>query len=629
MKSFMLAGVAVAMMVMSGCISVEKTRAQLQSGDTAEIKDAEDTIYFVATRDFRPEMQIEYISLTSNNGLLWRIIKESNSKAVLVTAADKIDLSKKGFANELLTKHMETVGKVVAAQEAVRARHGGSEKPNFFEKAFAQLKEPELVKMLDSDQVHRHKGIDSTQVYSLKEKAAQRLLELTQDAELLHRMFDGDLENKVGRDGPKLALAKLAAMPDKITDKERIFKMLEARDSHSLENYVTNLEVREKLISKLNEDEAAKYVLQQVRNHSVYDWNKNKLLPLQDAIAVTKNIKNRVTLVRIVLAVASKIVSHEAECRSSMGMSWGKEDEEKAISLIKGLPKLNDKEITVLLCAEGSAWMYFMDSVSSDVAYDVLTNGKKKSGYLEEELIKKLPKNRLDMKVYNAVKSADAKNAVVEAMPENLKKQVAEAAEKAFSDIFNKAKAASKETFELDGFYLGMSFDDVKVVLAHHFPDWKIKEAIDGEGKDADHVIYVPGQSSPFCYAGVGDKKVYQFNFGKKMLKKWYKYDVQTFMEWANAYERETKIDMKFKLIEKDTTVYEPDMSRSYNVWFHQVSYQYKHNTKEYRLTYFGEEKDYTFHGGIGGAIIKGMAAKDFRYVRGDPGSLRAKIERD
>ena len=86
---------------------------------------------------------------------------------------------------------------------------------------------------------------------------------------------------------------------------------------------------------------------------------------------------------------------------------------------------------------------------------------------------------------------------------------------------------------------------------------------------------------------------------------------------------------MKFKLIDKDTTVYELDMSRSYNVWFHQVSYQYKHNTKEYRLTYFGEEKDYTFHGGIGGAIIKGMAAKDFRYVRGDPGSLRAKIERD
>ena len=65
------------------------------------------------------------------------------------------------------------------------------------------------------------------------------------------------------------------------------------------------------------------------------------------------------------------------------------------------------------------------------------------------------------------------------------------------------------------------------------------------------------------------------------------------------------------------------------SVWFHQESYQYKHNTKEYRLTYFGEEKDFTFEGGIGGAIIKEMAAPRFRYVRGDPGSLRATIEHD
>lgn len=629
MKFFKLIGVAVTMAVMAGCVTVEGTREQLKSGDANEVKKAERNIVRIAVdggrKDAMPrytvEQRISFVELTSKNDVLLEVVDglmNNNSddlyrdRDLLGKALSRIDFSDAS-----------------ARKRVCDCLH------RFYD--YSYLKEiggkvsERIVAAMDESALIEHMKKSN----ALEDDVRDRLITIVQDPMLITALMSGEVKRYGGYDlnlkddELKTLESKLLAQIDKITDKEKIFKMLEARDSHSLENYVTNLEVREKLISKLNEDEAAKYVLQQVRNHSVYDWNKNKLLPLQDAIAVTKNIKNRVTLVRIVFAVASKIVSHEAECRSSMGMSWGKEDEEKAISLIKGLPKLNDKEITVLLCAEGSAWMYFMDSVSSDVAYDVLTNGKKKSGYLEEELIKKLPKNRLDMKVYNAVKSADAKNAVVEAMPENLKKQVAEAAEKAFSDIFNKAKAASKETFELDGFYLGMSFDDVKVVLAHHFPDWKIKEAIDGEGKDADHVIYVPGQSSPFCYAGVGDKKVYQFNFGKKMLKKWYKYDVQTFMEWANAYERETKIDMKFKLIEKDTTVYEPDMSRSYNVWFHQVSYQYKHNTKEYRLTYFGEEKDYTFHGGIGGAIIKGMAAKDFRYVRGDPGSLRAKIERD
>lgn len=275
------------------------------------------------------------------------------------------------------------------------------------------------------------------------------------------------------------------------------------------------------------------------------------------------------------------------------------------------------------------SWSYIIDSVSADVAYNVLTDGKAKSVAQELALLNKLPKDRIDMKVYNGVRYGDTKKAVNAAMPQALKQHAAEVEAKAFAAIVEKAKVAARDTFELYGFYLGMSFDDMKIVFAHHFPDWQIKEAVDGEGKDGDYVIYVPGQSSPFCYADAANKKVYQFNFGKKILKKWYKYDVQTFMEWANAYERETKIDMKYKLIEKDATVYAPDMSDSYNVWFHQESYQYKHNTKEYRLIYFGEQKDYTFHGGIGGALIKEMAAPKFRYVRGDPGSLRVRFERD
>ncbi len=70
-------------------------------------------------------------------------------------------------------------------------------------------------------------------------------------------------------------------------------------------------------------------------------------------------------------------------------------------------------------------------------------------------------------------------------------------------------------------------------------------------------------------------------------------------------------------------------MSTSYTVWFHQESYQYKHNAKKCRLIYFGEEEDFTFEGGIGGAVIKELAAPKFRYIRGDPGSLRVLIERD
>ena len=87
---------------------------------------------------------------------------------------------------------------------------------------------------------------------------------------------------------------------------------------------------------------------------------------------------------------------------------------------------------------------------------------------------------------------------------------------------------------------------------------------------------------------------------------------------------------MKYKEIEKEATVYDSlDLSQSYRVWFHQESYQYRHNTKDYRLTYFGEEREYTFHGGINGELIKELAEPKFRYTRGDPGSLRARVEND
>jgi len=310
-------------------------------------------------------------------------------------------------------------------------------------------------------------------------------------------------------------------------------------------------------------------------------------------------------------------------------LTWDKREEDKANNLIKKFPKLNDVTLEKVICKDKTSWKYFSDAVPATVAYNVLLSGKAKTCEVELAMINKLPKEKIDMKLYDGARFAESKKAIYDAMSPEMKRHVAESSENAYKAICEKAKAAAKDTFELDGFYLGMSYDDMKIVFTHHFPKIDIKEKIDGEEKDSDYVMYIDGQRSPFCYATRKDKKVHQFNFGKKLLKKWYQYDVQTPMEWAHAYERETKIDMKFKLVEKDTTVYEMDMSRSYRVWFHQESYQYKHNTKEYRLTYFGEEKDFTFEGGIGGAIIKEQAAPRFRYVRGDPGSLRACIERD
>ena len=96
---------------------------------------------------------------------------------------------------------------------------------------------------------------------------------------------------------------------------------------------------------------------------------------------------------------------------------------------------------------------------------------------------------------------------------------------------------------------------------------------------------------------------------------------MQSYREWAKAFARENGVDMRYKMLEEVTD----------EAWFHQEAYQYKHNAKEYRLTYFGDEK-------YGGDRTPSAEHKRryysvidwrVRYVRDDPGTLRAVIERD
>lgn len=419
------------------------------------------------------------------------------------------------------------------------------------------------------------------------------------------------------------ALEQEATIVSKIKSPETAEKLLAARVVFKTDQQLA-------LMKMLPEKKMVELILADIEHHDVYKWNKGDLRPLSLGMGALSSVKDIESVKMIVSAVLSKIADYRKDCSNSWTMSWDETDEGKVKWLMGRLPKLPDEALGELICLDDASWKHFADSVTASVAYNVLTQGKAKSAELEEALVKKLPAESIDMKVYEGVKTDAGKKAVLAAMPEELKRSAQESAERAFETILEKAKTAATETFELDGFYLGMDYDDMKQVLAHHFPDYEITEKRDGDEKDADYVIYVPKQRSPFCYASAKTKKVYQFNFGKTVLKKWYKYDVQTFMEWAHAYSRENRIDMKYREIEKEATVYEPmDMSQSYRVWFNQDSYQYKHNTKEYRLIYFGEEKDFTIHGGLGGDLIKKAAAPKFRYVRGDPGSLRVKIEHD
>jgi len=297
---------------------------------------------------------------------------------------------------------------------------------------------------------------------------------------------------------------------------------------------------------------------------------------------------------------------------------------EQVAVAIKGNPEMLSGEYGELLLNK------LEDQESLGAALSLLEKENALSSKASLVLVEKVDASKLSYKLYSSVKNASIRDAIRKKASPALKKEIAEAGEKAYKIIRAKAESLKGKTFTLDAFYLGMSFDELKAVFAYLYPDYEVEEGMDGSGSDADHVLNVPGQSLPFCFADVSDKKVWQFNFGKKYLKKWYKYDVQNYAEWAQAFSRENKVNLQYKMIDKETTVYEKGMStRSYKVLFHQTSYQYKHNMQEYRLIYFGEEKEFSGYDGIGGALIAEQAREKLRYVRGDEGMLRVKVEKD
>ena len=602
----------------AGCVSVESTREKLNSGDSQKVKEAEDDICKIVkygrlgVAEYVEYEQIEFLDLLAGrNDILVDICNYPGSMKIKGEAIRRIDFSKPGAGMMFLTNCFH--GAINAAREADdRNLVWDVEK-----KAVDSLSEAELMRIIGK----KLPGHDL---------ALERMVSTTENVKILSYLLMHDLVRDDDMAGE--TMKRLLANSGKIKDRKTIeYLVHSSRMDWRLRKKLddASLATIAKLAKQIPVDERVDMVMQEIRAVYYENYCDDGFTPLRMGVAIAAAGLDDAHVEMIVASVLERIAKLKADCRRSVSCEWDSKDEKVAKKLVKDLPKMSDDTVVNLLCRDGTTWRQIMGLVSAEIAYKALVSGNSKSEALEVELVKKLPRERLDMNVYNGVRFGLSRKAVNDNMPPEVKKEAAEALEKAFAAVQEKAKAAAKETFELEGFYLGMSFDDVKVVLTHHFPDYEVSETRDGTEKNADYIIHVPNQRSPFCYASANDKKVYQFNFGKKMLKKWYNYDVQTYIEWAFAYGRETKIDMKPQLIQKNTEVYEQDMSRSYTVWFNQESYQYKHNTKEYRLTYFGDEKDITLHGGLAGAIIKELAAKDFRYVRGDPGSLRVRVERD
>ena len=402
---------------------------------------------------------------------------------------------------------------------------------------------------------YMHNG-SSRELYELEEPVALRLAQVATDQELLAQIVNGD-DVVTSKESVNVALSKL-------TDQNKLMAL-----------YCKYQNPHDKILAKLEVATICDFIQNDPRFKEVSEWNKSG----SDIVGKLYNrIKDEDE------SLLAKILIAKDDDVGAKDILFQMEDAKLIARVVVGAKNKNIRE--------EAAWKL----KSYNEIASILMSGQVADEDLQLILVKRIKDGAADVKLYDAVKSLSVRKAIMGKLPKDSRIEIRSRSRAECEKLITNAKGKGSETFELAGFYLGMDIDDVEKLIGYYFPDYQIAEKRDGNGDDSAYVVYAPKQSTPFCYASAKDKKVYQFNFGKLVLKKWYKYDAQSYREWARMYSRENKVDMNYKMIEKEAEVYEQDLSASYKVWFHQESYQYKHNAKEYRLTYFGEEKDYTAH---------------------------------
>ena len=378
----------------------------------------------------------------------------------------------------------------------------------------------------------------------------------------------------------KVIPARIIAVVSTIDDLKKVFE----KDS-------LNDDQKRQAIAKIEKQDDLFVLLKEYNDRSVRYLIREKITKpaLVEAIALEedasveelKKITDKPTLVRIALLTKSQHISWNAK---------NKIGDAKAI-------------------AEGIAELLKQDKISED---NVVKH------------VEALSDNEATINLYNAAKSKQLKQTIFGKLSAADRKVVREANIAKGKKLIDAAKGKSKETFELGGFYLGMNIEDVDMLIGYYFPEWSTRETVDSNEKDI-RVVYVPQQSRPFCRANK-DGKVWQLNFGKSILKKFFNYDVQNEAEWARAYSKQHNINLKYVYLQKDTTVNIPqaDLSiQQYNAHLYQETWQWKNNAKGYRVTYFAEPKIVSMYNNI----IEQQALYQFRFISSDAGTLRVSID--
>ena len=420
------------------------------------------------------------------------------------------------------------------------------------------------------------------------------------------------------------------ALYGRIKNADVFGKIVSATDEYNRPLFKT----REQLVPMLGrmpEDKALEFAIGKLKEYRTDHWNRDEFWPIEVAISLATVAKDSKTRVRLAEVTLGKIESIKDECRNSRNfmVSWNDKDKATAAKYAAEFPLSEDEKAEILVMGS-LAGRRVAEIAGEETARKALASGRSFGRELEEHLVEKIPAEKIDLSLYESVKPGAAKAALYKKMSESVRDAAKAALEKSFAAVEAKAKAAADGTFELEGFYLGMSLDDLETVLAYHFPRLGFSECRDEDGYEKEKgfgkefVIVFSSKNAPFCRASAKNRKVYRIDFDKDIIANWCKYNAATTRTWAQAYGKEHGIRMEYSPLSKEVTSVSGNNMSFRQISLHQETWQYKDAAKDYRLTYFGKPE---IIGGMGRLLGGDGWEKLCREGAAPEGTLRAEIE--
>ncbi len=590
---------ALGFVLLAGCVSVESTKAMLESGNDQLVSEAEKTIVNQAlyNRQISTAERIQYVKLTKNPEVLFDICRHASDSRVKSAAVKQIDFSQKGMFVRFIKEFGRHLHEYAIDDGKKAASDLGELMDDLDGKGNTQL----VLWMLDSAPledlitVFRHLEKGTMESNALEDPLPKKLARTATSEDLLFELLSGKMANRLDSTDRSAVLAKLADQG----------KLMSLCCDNRFDNETA-------LFQKVREDTICEFIRSDKRLAKIGETTEANLL----------------SRVRDDKKLAKALIQRE--------------DPEGAQSVVTALAQRSQMAVASVAVVAKNAqikeWAAAKITDKNVVKQMILS--KYASDALKIQLISRLEDGDVDEKTYAAATSETVKRALLRKLSPQARATIRKADRANCEKMIEAAKAKSAETFQLGGFYLGMSIADAERLVGYYYPE--------DETELKDGRLEISNQIDPFCLADESGQ-VYKFNFGKAILENWCKYNAQTDIEWAAAFMRQEGIEMTADTLTiprivpisdeellvlgalgngEDRLMIDDD---GYHACLAQSLWRYKANGKNYRIEYFAERvfsKTANKNNRVDQWLLLKLA-DEFSDVSAEEGTLRVTVSDD